>query len=577
MVGDCQVGVVVVLRRVLRGRWAAMSVAMAAAALASAAVLVQPLVAGRAVDEASHGGVSWRVLLLLAAAFVVAILAEAADTYLFYRLGEAVVFDRRRVYVTHLIAMPVAELDRLRPGDLVARATSDISELREVPRMVSRVVIGVCTLAVAGALMARIDAMLAAGVLGVVAASFFGGSLLLARAGRAAAVRQQAVGEHGARLERTLGAIRTVKMNDPQLRSGEAIVEAAGEARRAGMRLAWLGAVSAPVMRMTATGSLVMVLVVGATRVSDGVISVGELVTLFLLTLFSLAPLQDVYRGLTTLHIAAAADVRIEEVLAVAPERLDQTRPTWTGPVPSAIAETGEAPLVQACGVSFSYGVHQVLREVSFQLRHQQITAVVGPSGSGKSTLLALLCRFYEPDEGQLVFDGQPYTDLPLTELRRRITLVEQDSPVLHGSLRDNLVMGAPEATESEIDDVLRRVNLDTFVDGLPQGLDTSVLDRGRALSGGQRQRLAIARALLSPAELVLLDEPTAHLDRVNESVLVETLTQLREHRSVLIVAHRRSTIERADQILVVEHGHVRRVESFADLPDYPAEYRNRF
>lgn len=577
MMGDCQAGVVAVLRRALRGRWAAMSVAVAAAALASAAVLVQPLVAGRAVDEASHGGVSWGVLSLLAAAFVVAILAEAADTYLFYRLGEEVVFDRRRVYATHLMAMPVAELDRLRLGDLVARATSDISELREAPRMLSRVVVGVCTLAVAGALMARIDAMLAVAVLGVVAASFFGGSLLLAKAGRAAAVRQQAVGEHGARLERTLGAIRTVKMSDAQVRSGEAIVEAAGEARRAGMRLAWLGAVSAPVMRMTATGSLVIVLVVGATRVSDGVISVGELVTLFLLTLFSLAPLQDVYRGLTTLHIAAAADARIEEVLAVAPERLDQTRPRRTDPVSSAVAETGEAPLVQARGVYFSYGVHPVLREVSLHLRRRQITAVVGPSGSGKSTLLALLCRFYEPDEGQLVFDGRPYTDFPLAELRRRITLVEQDSPVLHGSLRDNLVMGAPDATDAEINDVLRRVNLDAFVDGLPQGLDTSVLDRGRALSGGQRQRLAVARALLSPAELVLLDEPTAHLDRVNESVLVETLTQLREHRSVLIVAHRRSTIERADQILVVERGHVSRVESFADLPDHPGEYRNPF
>lgn len=208
MMGDCQAGVVAVLRRALRGRWAAMSVAVAAAALASAAVLVQPLVAGRAVDEASHGGVSWGVLSLLAAAFVVAILAEAADTYLFYRLGEEVVFDRRRVYATHLMAMPVAELDRLRLGDLVARATSDISELREAPRMLSRVVVGVCTLAVAGALMARIDAMLAVAVLGVVAASFFGGSLLLAKAGRAAAMRQQAVGEHGARLERTLGAIR---------------------------------------------------------------------------------------------------------------------------------------------------------------------------------------------------------------------------------------------------------------------------------------------------------------------------------------------------------------------------------
>lgn len=550
-------GLLSLLRRTLRGRWVAMSVATAAAALAAAAVLVQPLIAGRAVDEASTGGVSWSLGSLLVAAFTVAILAEAADTYLFYRLGESLVFDRRSVYAAHLIALPVAELDKQRVGDLIARATSDISELRELPRMMSRVVVGVCTLAVASMLMIRIDATLAVAVLAVVATSFFGGSLLLSRAGHAAAVRQRAVGEHGSALERTLGAIRTVKIFGAQDIHREVIDGSAADARRAGMRLAWLGAVSAPMMRMTATGSLVVVLVVGATRVAAGVLSVGDLVTLFLLTLFSLAPLQDVYRGLTTMHVAAAADARIEEILELPVETVGETSPATGGYRRTSPAHAPKTPLVEIHSVSFSHGVHPVLRDVSFELARNQMTAVVGPSGGGKSTLLALLCRFYEPDQGHLVLDGRRYRDLSVADVRRRIALVEQDSPALFGSLRDNLVLGCPDASEDDIWDALRAVKLDAVVDGLPCGLDTNVLDRGRALSGGQRQRLAVARALLSPAELIMLDEPTAHLDRANEFAVVDALLQIRDRRTVLIVAHRRSTVEHADRVVTLDQGRI--------------------
>jgi ABC-type multidrug transport system fused ATPase/permease subunit len=198
--------------------------------------------------------------------------------------------------------------------------------------------------------------------------------------------------------------------------------------------------------------------------------------------------------------------------------------------------------------VDFSYGDQRVLDDVSFELRRHQITAVVGPSGGGKSTLLALLCRFYEPTTGTPLIDGRPYHDQTLAEVRGRIALVEQDNPVLHGSLRDNVMMGRPTASDAEIWTVLEQVNLADTIKELSRGLDANVLDRGRALnreentmniSGGQRQRLAIARALLSPAELILLDEPTAHLDRDNENTVMSTLMAQRGERTVLVVAHR--------------------------------------
>jgi ATP-binding cassette subfamily B protein len=353
---------------------------------------------------------------------------------------------------------------------------------------------------------------------------------------------------------------------------GATIAEAAADARRAGMRLARLGAISNPVVRITATGSLVIVLVAGATRVSEGVISIGELVTLFLFTLYSLAPLQDVYNGLTSLQTAAAANSRIEDILARPTETLDPEPVTPTHHTPGT--EVPSDRLLEASNVGFSYGDQRVLEDVSFRLDRNQVTAVIGQSGAGKSTLLSLICRFFDPHAGRLVFAGQPYRSLALPDLRGRIALVEQDNPVLHGSLRDNLVMGRPDAADDEIWDVLRQVSLDRFIDQLPHGLDTHVLDRGRALSGGQRQRLAIARALLSPADLILLDEPTAHLDRVNEYAMTDTLMQQRQHRSLLVVAHRMSTVEHADHILVLDRGRITDRGTHTDLLAHSTRYR---
>lgn len=203
---------------------------------------------------------------------------------------------------------------------------------------------------------------------------------------------------------------------------------------------------------------------------------------------------------------------------------------------------------------------------VSFEVPGAGMTAFVGPSGAGKTTVFGLVERFYEATGGRILIDGRDVRDWPLAELRATIGYVEQDSPVLAGTVRENLVFGAPDATDAEIADVLVRAKLDVLVERLPDGLDTVVGHRGSKLSGGERQRVAIARALLRRPRLLLLDEATSQLDAVNELALRDVVAEAARETTVLVVAHRLSTVTLADRIVVMEAGKVRAVGTHAEL-----------
>jgi len=194
------------------------------------------------------------------------------------------------------------------------------------------------------------------------------------------------------------------------------------------------------------------------------------------------------------------------------------------------------------------------------------MTAFVGPSGAGKTTVFSLIEHFYEPDDGRILFDGRDLRDWAVPELRAAIGYVEQDAPVLSGSLRENLILGAPEATDAQVSDVLRVTRLTGLVARLPDGLDTAVGHRGTRLSGGERQRVAIARALLRRPRLLLLDEATSQLDALNEAALRETVAEAAVMTTVLVVAHRLSTVTMADRIIVMDAGRVTAVGTHAEL-----------
>lgn len=300
--------------------------------------------------------------------------------------------------------------------------------------------------------------------------------------------------------------------------------------------------------------SFLAVLGTGGALVAGGHLSTPDLIAFLLYLFFLIGPIGQIAGGATELQGGLAAVARIDQALALPVESDDPVPPA---PPASAVVPD---PVLVFDEVWFGYGddAGSVLRGVSFDVPARGLTAIVGPSGAGKSTVFALLERVYEPDRGQIRFAGTASTDWPRDLLRSRLGYVEQDAPVLRGTLRENLLLAAPGATEDELANVLVATRLDTLVASLPDRLDTAVGSDGSTLSGGERQRIAIARALLRRPQVLLLDEATSQLDAANESALRETIQLVSQTCAVIAIAHRLSTVVHASQIVVLEAGHVR-------------------
>ncbi|WP_418960967.1 ABC transporter ATP-binding protein [Streptomyces tritici] len=537
--------------------------AIAAAALltlaASALGLAQPLFAKQVVDAHTGDGAFWPPLLLLGAVFAAEAVTGAVGRFLLERTGEGVVRQLRLSLVGRLLRLEMREYGRLRNGDLVARVTSDTVLLREV---VSQALVDLVTGALAAvgalALMAWIDPLLLLLVAVTVAVAATVVGSLLKRIRAASERMQHAVGSVAADLERALGALPMVRVHRAEEREAGRIGDRVDEACTYGIRTAKYAAVMSSAVELAVQGSFLIVLVIGGLRVGQGQ-SLGDLVAFLLYASYLVLPLSAVFRAVGLIQRGMGAHARVAQALELPVEPACPT-PAGTPPSMPATAQddTDTAPALVLDDVHFTYpSGTPVLRGVSFAVPRRGQVALVGASGAGKSTIFALVARFYEPDSGTLYFDGRPAAELSREACRERIAVVDQNTHVVSGTLHDNITYGVPDAPDDEVGRVVRLTRLQGVVDRMPDGLHGPVGEHGATLSGGERQRVALARALLTRPSLLLLDEPTSHLDAVNEAALTAALQDIGRQCAVLVIAHRLSTVQHADRIVVLTDGRV--------------------
>ncbi|TQJ57128.1 ABC transporter ATP-binding protein/permease [Streptomyces sp. NBC_00080] len=533
-----------------------------------------PVLAGRVVDAiVSHGDADAVVRLSLLIA-VIAVL-EAALGILGRRLsatlGEGLILDLRTAVFDHVQRMPVAFFTRTRTGALVSRLNNDvIGAQRAFSNTLSGVVSNLVTLVLTLAVMLTLSwqvTLLALALLPVFVLPARRMGSRMAGMQREAATLNAAMGTRMTERFSAPGATLIKLFGRPEEESAEFAARAA-HVRDIGVRTATAQSVFITALTLVSALALALVYGLGGHLALNGTLEPGAVVALALLLTRLYAPLTSLAGARVEVMSALVSFERVFEVLDLKPliEEKPDAREVPPGPVsvefdevrfgyPSA-DKVSLASLEEVAALD-SRGGAEVLHGVSFRAAPGQTVALVGSSGAGKSTVAQLLPRLYDVDAGAVRIGGVDVRDLSASSLRATLGMVTQDGHLFHDSVRANLLLARPGATEDELWDALRRSRLDDLVRSLPDGLDTVVGERGYRLSGGERQRMTIARLLLARQRVVILDEATAHLDNTSEAAVQEALAEALADRTAIVIAHRLSTVRAADLILVVESGRV--------------------
>ncbi|MEU0335419.1 ABC transporter ATP-binding protein [Streptomyces sp. NPDC006193] len=533
-----------------------------------------PVLAGRVVDAIVAGhdsGTVVRLALLIALVALVEAGLGILGRRLSATLGEGLILDLRTAVFDHVQRMPVAFFTRTRTGALVSRLNNDvIGAQRAFASTLSGVVSNLVTLLLTLAVMLTLSWQIT--LLALVLLPVF---VLPARRMGSRMARMQ---REAAELNAAMGTRMTERFSAPGAtlvklfgRPEEESAEFAARARRVrdiGVRTATAQSVFITSLTLVSALALALVYGLGGWFALRGTLEPGAVVSLALLLTRLYAPLTALAGARVEVMSALVSFERVFEVLDLEPliEERPDAREVPEGPVavefedvrfsyPSA-DQVSLASLEEVAALD-TRGGSEVLHGVSFRAEPGQTVALVGSSGAGKSTIAQLLPRLYDVDAGAVRIGGVDVRDLTAASLRATLGMVTQDGHLFHDTVRANLALARPDATDDELWDALRRARLADVVRSLPDGLDTVVGERGYRLSGGERQRMTIARLLLARQRVVVLDEATAHLDNTSEAAVQEALTEALEGRTAVVIAHRLSTVRTADQILVVESGRI--------------------
>lgn len=530
--------------------------ALVLALFSTVASLAVPLVTKQLVDSLTTDLFNWKTAVFLFAVFIIQAVLGGVSYYMLAYIGETIVADLRTRLWSKVLRLPVPYYDETETGETMSRITQDTTILKQLvsDHLVS-LITGIISIIGAIAILLFLDWKMTLIMLVSIPVSM----AVIFPLGRVmhkiAKATQAEMAKFSGLLGRILGDIRLVKAyraEDTEQEKGSVAIRSLFSF---GLREAKIQAVISPVMTLIMMGILVAILGYGGAQVSKGVLSAGTLVAIIFLMFQIIVPFAQMAQVFTVFQKAVGATERIQQILGMNSERTE------------GIAGASEEALTFK-DVSFAYDDEKsVLKNITFNAVPGTVTAFVGPSGGGKTTLFSLIERFYHPTSGTIALGGCSIEEIALSDWRGRIGYVSQESPLLSGTILDNIAYGLSERPSLErIRHAAESANALSFIEDMENGFETLVGERGMKLSGGQRQRIAIARALLHNPSILLLDEATSNLDSGSEAHVQVALQRLMEGRTTLIIAHRLSTVIEADQLIFLEKGTITGIGTHKEL-----------
>lgn len=499
---------------------------------------------------------------------------ESLFEYLFQilwrNLAQRLQSDLRQDAYEHAQRLDMSFFEARSSGQLVATMNDDVNQLERFLDGGANAMIQVLVTVIAvGAVFFVLSPLIALLAFTPIPLIIWGAFYFQRKAGPLYADVREKVGDLSSRLANNLGGIATIKSFTAEQREAARLKQSSEAYVEANRRAIRISSAFIPVIRMAILAGFLATFTVGGMMALEGTLNVGAYGVLVFLTQRLLWPLTGLAEVIDLFERAMASTRRILDLLAEPVHVRDEGGKPLQTPVKGDVTFEN---------VSFHYPASGAgIRDISLNVPAGNTLALVGATGSGKSTLVKLLLRFYDPSNGEIRIDGQPVRELSLNSLRGAIGLVSQDVYLFEGSIRENLAYGNPRATEAEIIEAARTAEAWSFIESLPEGLDTPVGERGVRLSGGQRQRLSLARALLKDPPILVLDEATSAVDNETEAAIQRSLKRIGHNRTVIMIAHRLSTIVEADAIAVIENGKVQELGTHRELLEQGGAYAKQW
>lgn len=537
---------------------AIMITALTLSLLETGAALIVPLFTKNLVDKAASSALETSVIVILILAFMLQAISGGISSYLIMYVGEIVVSRLRSNLWRKVLFLEISYFDKHQSGETMSRITQDTNTIKTlVTQHLVSFLTGIVSIVGSVIILLFIDWKMT--LVMILAVPF---SLLLIiplgrKMYRISKATQDELASFSGELGRVLGEIRLVKMYSAENEEVEKGEEGIKKLFRFGLKEARIQSVLHPFMTLIMMLVIVILIGYGGVRVASGTLTAGSLVAIIIYMFQIIVPFSQMATSFSALQKALGATERIGEMLNLRTEEKQKGKN-----LDEALVD------IELKDISFSYNDKTpILRDINLRIPKGKTTAFVGPSGGGKTTLFSLLERFYKPTSGSIRIGEEDIDSFTLSSWRKAISYVSQESPIMSGTIRENICYGVGrEVSDEEVKEAAKLANAKEFIDNLSDGFHTEVGERGIKLSGGQRQRIAIARALIRDPKILFLDEATSNLDSSSEHLVQQALNRLMKGRTTLIIAHRLSTVVHADQLVVIEKGEISGVGTHEEL-----------